>query len=109
MAPLQLHFTPLREYEVHAISVYDEVSFLLVIDNLNTPSFHPRVMFETIEPSIPTDWVCNVFPSGPIALLLGPAFIARNQEAYNDMVDQRIAQVNALWQRVRERTASQPE
>jgi hypothetical protein len=104
VSPSQLFFSASREYEVHAISVYDEVTFLLVVDDLNTPSFRPRVAFDTIEAGVPADWICNTFANGPIQLLLGPEFIAKNADAYNAMVDQERVQVEAFWQRIGQRT-----
>jgi hypothetical protein len=96
----QAFFAEGNEYDVHAVSMYDGVTFLLVVDNLKTPSFHPRIAFDTISSEIPADWICSVFASGPVQLVLGPAFIARDVESYNSMVDQEMAQVERFWQRL---------
>jgi hypothetical protein len=74
---------------------------------LNTPSFRPRVAFDTIEAGLPADWICNTFSDGPVQLVLGPEFIAKNTEAYNGMVDHEMAQVEAFWRRVEQQ--AQPE
>lgn len=102
LSPSQMFFSMGKEYEVHAVSVYDGTTFLLLVDDLETPAFHPRFAFETTDSSVPGDWICNVFSGGPIQLVLGPEFIAKDQEAYNAMVDQEMAPVNALWRRIHE-------
>lgn len=96
----QLFLSHGNEYEVHAVSVYDGVTFLLVIDDLDTPTFRARTAFSVVESAIPPDWVCSVFDSGSIQLVLGPKFIAQDVASYNAMVDQEWAQVERLWARL---------
>jgi hypothetical protein len=100
VSPTQLFLSVSRDYDAHAVSVYDGVSFLLVVDDKDTPVFLPRLLFEVLEPSIPRDWICNLFPCGPVQLVLGPAFLARDLVSYNAMVDQEAAQVENLWRRI---------
>lgn len=100
VSPSQVFLKGGTEYEVHAVSVYNRVTFLLVIDDLQTPVFLPRVLFAVVDPRVPDDWLCNVFPEGPVQLVIGPAFVAKDLAAYNGMVDQERLQVEALWERV---------
>ncbi len=91
--------TPGRDYEVHAISVYEGVVCFLVINDLDIPGWLPAWLFEITETSLPKDWVCNGFPDWP-ELVIGPGFIAASQDAYARMVELDAAQVDRLWQRV---------
>lgn len=109
VSPSQTFLTADRDYDVHAVSVYDRVVFLLVIDDQSTPVFLPRALFEVVDPGVPTDWICNSFPEGPVQLVLGPAFIAKDLDAYDAMIDQRAAQVSQFWQRARSLRAQAPE
>lgn len=100
VSPSQLCLSSAVEYEVHAVSVYDGISFVLVIDDDATPTFLPRALFETTSSLIPHDWICNLFPIDPVQLVMGPSFIASSLTSYNAMVDQEWSQVQSLWQRV---------
>ena len=98
----QMNLTLARSYEVHAVSVYNGITFLLVIDDIETPTFLPRSLFDVIDVAIPGDWIANSFCEGPVQLVIGPAFIAESVVAYDSMVDQTLDSVQALWVRVRE-------
>jgi hypothetical protein len=100
VAPRQIFLSLGTDYEVHAVSVYDGIVFLQVIDDLNTPVLHPRVLFDIVDPSIPHDWICNTFPAGPVQLVQGPTYVAASLEAYDAMVDQAEPAVTAFWNRV---------
>jgi hypothetical protein len=100
VAPQQLFFTEGQTYVVHAVSVYDGVAFVQVVDDLQTPLFRPRTLFETHDPTIPSDWILNVFQHGPIQLVMGPPFVARDLESYNAMIDQREPQMTQFWKSV---------
>jgi hypothetical protein len=105
VAPPQLFLTVSRDYEVHVVSVFDGVVFVLIVDDLSSPVFQPACLFEVVDSGVPSDWVCRVFSGGPVALVMGPEFIAGSVESYNAMVDQERAQVEAFWERA-ERLAS---
>jgi hypothetical protein len=90
--------TPEREYEVHAISVYEGVVAFLVINDLDIPAWLPAWLFRVTDRSLPSDWICNSLPDWP-ELLAGPTFIADSQEAYAGMVELDSAQVGRLRQR----------
>jgi hypothetical protein len=93
-------FTPAREYEVYAVSVYDGVVFVLVIDDLNSPLFTPRSLFETVDAAVPARWICNVFAAGPVPMILGPEFIARDLASYDRFIDCDGEQMTAFWKMV---------
>jgi hypothetical protein len=99
-APSQIRLNLDRSYEVHAISVYDGIVCLLLIDEIQTPIFLPRGLFVVSESTLPKDWICNVFPEGPVQLVMGPDFIAENLGAYDAIVDQRSEAVDRLWKRI---------
>jgi hypothetical protein len=90
-------FTPGREYEVYAVSVFDGVVFVLVIDDLNTPWFTPRSLFETVDATVPSRWICRVFATGLVPLILGPEFIARDFASYERFIDCDGEQMKAFW------------
>jgi hypothetical protein len=100
ISPSQIFLTAGRDYEVHAVSVYDRLVFVLVVDDKETPIFLPRTIFDVSDPGVPGDWICNVFPEGPVQLVLGPPFIAKDLDSYNAMIDQRMEQVTQFWKRV---------
>lgn len=96
----QTFLSPDKDYDVYAISVYDGVVFLQVVDDKSTPAFLPRGLFDVVDTHVPEDWICNAFPSGPVQLVLGPAFVAATLPSYEAMIDQRQAQVDEFWKRV---------
>lgn len=98
-----------KQYEVHAVSVYDGVCFLLVVDDLSSPSFEPRALFDVRDSSIPSDWICNTFPTGPVQMVMGPEFIARDVDSYDGMIDQREEQVARFWARIQAARQSRHE
>jgi hypothetical protein len=99
-SPQQTRLSAAKEYEVHAVSVYNEIAFVLIVDDIDTPTFKPRVLFDVVDPTIPADWICNIFPTGPVQLVMGPPFVAKDLRSYDAMVDQESAEVRALWQRI---------
>ncbi len=93
----QTFITPGEKYSVHALSIYNKVLFVLVIDDLNTPVFVPVWLFEIISTDIPDDWICNLKASSEVEMILGPEFLARDIESYNSMVDQESEKLEQLW------------
>jgi hypothetical protein len=100
VSPQQTLLSPHKDYVVHAVSVFDKVVFVQIVDDKDTPVFLPRALFEMVEADLPDDWICSLFPEGPVQLLLGPPFVARDLDAYNAMLDQEAAQVQRFWQRI---------
>lgn len=96
----QTLLTPGTEYDVHAVSVYKGVVFVLVVDDLKTPVFYPSALFETACTETPRDWKCNLIRKDGVDLVLGPDFVARDLNAYNSMVDQEFDQAIRLRDRI---------
>lgn len=99
--PAPASLTAGKQYEGYAVSVYQGVVFVLIDDDLQTIRFYPRSLFEVVDPSIPTDWICNTFPDGPVQLVMGPPYIAKDLQAYEDMVDSRRHSVDEFAARLR--------
>lgn len=93
----QTFITPGRTYEVHAISCYQKVIFVLVHDDYEMPAFIPRDLFEIISKVVPSDWICNIFTDHGVDFVLGPEFIAKDIDSYNAVVDQEREQVARVW------------
>lgn len=96
----QVFLSEAKPYAVYAISVYKSIVFLQIVDDLRTPQFFPRSMFEVQEPGIPSDWICNVFPEGPVQLVMGPPYVAKDLDSYNAMIDNNRLQMEELFKRV---------
>lgn len=103
VTPSQVFLSMGKHYEVHALSVYDGVCFLLVVDDASAADFKPRALFDVVDPELPADWICNTFPTGPVQLLIGPEFIARDVASYDDMIDQRAEQLARFRERLTKR------
>jgi hypothetical protein len=100
VSPAQMFLSPGRDYVVYAISVFDKVAFVQIVDDKDTPVFLPRALFEMVVADIPNDWICTIFPAGPVQLVLGPTYVAKDIDSYNAMIDQEAAQVERFWRRV---------
>lgn len=93
----------LSEYDVHAVSVYDGVVFVLIVEDSNTPLFLTSAMFEVVDDTVPDDWICRLFSEERLQMVMGPAFIASSLQAYSSMIDSEVAPVNAFWDRLEAR------
>jgi hypothetical protein len=100
ISPSQVFLSPLKDYEVHAVSVFKGVTFVQIVDDKDTPIFLPRALFRTTSHALPDDWICSVFPEGAVQLILGPTFVADSISSYNAMIDQEVAQVQRFWRRL---------
>jgi hypothetical protein len=96
----QTFVTPGKEYEVHAVSVYKKVVFLLLVDDINTPIFIPAPLFEIISSEIPSDWKCNLIGRLDLELIMGPDFLSKDLDAYIGIVDQDAELLTKLWNRI---------
>lgn len=74
------------------------MTFFQIVDDFNYPSWEPAWLFQVVEHEVQTDWKCNVFSSGN--LVIGPEFIARDEQAYTDMVELAAEQVDRFWSRI---------
>jgi len=88
-----------KEYEVHALSVFQGVVCLQIVGDVNIITWLPSWFFEISEARMPGDWVCCL-PGGSLQMVLGPEFIAADEPSYNRMVELDSKSVAAFWQRV---------
>lgn len=86
-------------YEIHGVSVYSGVVFLLVINAHSLTSWLPAWLFEQVDNSIPSDWITSLFDDEP-RMLVGPDFIAGSMESYSRFVEQEPEAIQQLWQRI---------
>jgi hypothetical protein len=98
----QVFLTAGRKYEVHALAVFDGQAMLQIIDDLRYPAWLPAWLFEVVDASLPTDWICNTYQADPV-VLAGPSFVAKDQGSYRRMVEQQADEVDLFWKRVAER------
>lgn len=97
----QVLVTVAKEYEVYAISRWRGISYLQVIDDTGTLSWYPTWLFEVRDASLPNDWLCNFFES-EIEMIMGPDFVARDMEAYTNMVELHPHSVDLFWARYKD-------
>jgi hypothetical protein len=90
-----------KEYEVCAIVMWRGVLFAQVVDDTRLPAWLPTWLFEVREPALPPDWICNLF-GGEVQMVLGPDFIARDEDAYSRMVELDPSSVQLFWRRVKQ-------
>lgn len=87
-----------KEYDVHGLTTFGDVTLLQIVDDLRYPSWQPAWLFSVVDSGIPSDWICNVFDSGSV--MLGPEFVAKDEESYTDMVELAADQVDRFWKRI---------
>ena len=100
VTPGQTFITPGKSYEVHAIATFEGRLALQVINDIGYPAWENIWLFSGVEGELPRDWICTAHPNGPPELILGPEFIARDQESYVRMVELESEQVRLFWQRI---------
>lgn len=99
----QRFFAPEKQYEVHSVAVFDGVAFVQIVDDLGLPNWYPEWAFDVTDSTMPSDWICNAFrnpDSVGLALVLGPEFVARNEQSYTSMVELEATSVDLFWKRV---------
>lgn len=87
------------DYEVHAMSVFEGVVLLQVIDDVGYPGWKPAWLFDVLDSAMPSDWICSTFHDEP-SLVVGPSFVAAGLEGYQAMVELEPKQVDLFWRRV---------
>jgi hypothetical protein len=90
------------DYEIHALSVFKGVVFLQIVNDLDIITWLPAWFFDVSGNSVPSDWVC-LLPPGELQLVLGPAFLARDEASYDRMVQLKPDSVRVFWRRQVER------
>jgi hypothetical protein len=98
----QIFLTPSREYECHAIAIFESKLLLQVVDDGELPSWHRAQGFTVRDGSMPSDWIVNLFDGEP-KLVIGPAFVAESIETYAAMVQQEPPQIDLFLRRLHER------
>jgi hypothetical protein len=88
-----------KEYEVHALSVFEGVVGLLIICDVNIPIWLPGWFFEVCKTFVPDDWICTL-PSESLQMVIGPEFIAADEASHNRMVELDSESVTAFWRRI---------
>lgn len=105
VVPGQVFLTAGRCYEVFAMAVFAGRVTVQVIDDLRYPAWLPAWLFETVDSTIPSDWICNFFHDDPV-LIAGPTFVAQDQEAHARMVELEADEVDRFWKRAESSRAS---
>ena len=97
--PVDAPLTVGKDYEVHAITVFQGVVFFQVVeDKGELPAWVPAWMCKTVAGEMPGDWVANLVDEGH--LLIGPPFLARDLQSYVDMVELNPQQMARFWRRL---------
>jgi hypothetical protein len=87
-----------EEYDVFALSVFQGVVFLQVLVDTDHIIWLPAWFFDVCDPTVPNDWRC-IFPTGDLQMVLGPDFVAADEDSYNNMVELHPESVAAFWRR----------
>jgi hypothetical protein len=98
--PGQVRLTPGSEYVIHALAVFGGIAHVQVIDDLGYPGWRPAWLFSFADSTMPKDWICSVFPDGDPQVIVGPRFVAQDQDAYSRMVELQAEQVSRFWERL---------
>lgn len=85
-----------RAYDVLAVSIYQGVTFFLVVDDTGEPGFVPAWCFRVRSPEVPAGWICTVGLGAGVDLVLGPAIVARDLAAYAAVIDHEPEVMDAL-------------
>lgn len=92
----QTFLTTGREYEVYAVAVFKGLPSVLIVNDIRYPSWEKSWLFDVVDPTVPHDWICNLLHDEPV-LLLGPEFLAKDEESYGAMVELEAEQVDRFW------------
>lgn len=101
----QTFLTVGREYEVHAIAVFDGLPSLQIVNDIDYPAWQSTWFFDAVDHALPRDWRGNFFRDEP-GLLLGPDFVTRDEASYGAMVELEPEPVGEFWERVEAREAN---
>lgn len=98
--PGQTFVTPEKEYEVFALANFQGRTNLLILDDLRRSDWYDSWLFEVIDSTLPSDWICNTFYTSEPTIVIGPDFIAKDQEAYGRMVEGEPNEEFLFWKRL---------
>ena len=99
----QIFLTMGKEYEVHAVTVFEGLVLFQVADDLRYPAWYPAWLFNIVDTAIPDDWICNSFHDEP-KLVVGPSFFVQDEASYCAMVELEPEPVEQFWSRVNRRS-----
>src|ERR1044071_6462546 len=88
-----------KEYEVHALSVFQGVVCLQIVADAKIITWLPAWFFEVCDAAVPNDWICTL-PGEGLQMILGPVFVAADEASYNRMVELDSESVAAFWRRI---------
>jgi len=94
-----VHLTIGTEREVHAVSVFSGVVFLMVLNDLDFFVWLPAWLFQVLDGSLPSDWIIGVFDDDPVAVI-GPRFVAESLESYTRMVEEDPTLIRMMRDRI---------
>lgn len=95
-----------REYEVHAMAVFNGNPLLQVVDDLGLPAWKSVWLFQVVSHDLPDDWLVSLFRGEP-AVVFGPEFLVRDEDTYSAMVELDSGQVARFWSRIDARAGAQ--
>jgi hypothetical protein len=102
----QVFLTPGREYDVHAIAVFEGVVMFQVADDhwleSRFPAWYPAWFFDVVDPSLADDWIVGAFRAEPV-LVIGPNFVASDLQSYEQMAQLYRDNVDRFRARVADR------
>jgi len=93
------HISIGREYEVYALSVFQGVVCLQIINDADIISWKPAWFFEVSDATVPGDWICSL-PDDNVQMVLGPPFVAADKDSYIRMVELDSDSVATFWERI---------
>src|SRR5262245_57154712 len=90
-----------KEYDVHAMSVFQGKLFLQIIydEESHFPTWAPGWIFDVVDSSLPSDWICTLL-TGAVQMVVGPFFLAKDEESYGEMIELHPGQVKNFWDRI---------
>jgi hypothetical protein len=84
--PYKHNLTIGKEYEAYALALFEESLTIQIIDDLNYSDWVPASLFEIVDRTVPSDWVC-LLQNRSLRMVMGPEFIAKDEESYGSMVE----------------------
>lgn len=106
LAPVRLPITIGKEYEVMALVQSGDVAMLQIVNDIDFPDWLHSWFFDVIDPTIPVDWICNTL-GDERGIALGPEFVVKDREGYEQMILLEPDPVDKFWARVRRIEAEQ--
>lgn len=90
-----------KEYTVYGINVWsDYVSYLIIPEQSERPSWYPDQLFEITENRMPPDWCVAVFPNGEkndLQLIVGYDEIVNSLDSHYDALIERDPEALAIF------------